>query len=73
MVSILELHLKVGVLLELVLDLLIHSKCNSSTAGFLDISSLGTLPKIGMKITNGIILYFTQGNFESSLSVTVPQ
>ncbi|WP_272522634.1 hypothetical protein [Providencia sp. PROV202] len=58
---------------NLVPDTNISSGCGSSSYGFVDITSLGIPPKVGMKIADGIILYFTQGNLKSSLTVTVPQ
>lgn len=49
------------------------TRCTDSTKGFVDTSSLGMYPKVGMKIADGVILYFTQGNLENSLTLTKPQ
>lgn len=58
---------------NLVPDTNMSTNCGSSNYGFVDIAGFGMPPKVGMKITDDIILYFTQGNLKSSLTVTVPQ
>ena len=48
------------------------SRCTSATSGFVDISGLGMIPQVGMKIADGIVLYFTNGDLKSSIVSTQP-